>query len=271
MAEWSERLHPPTRPKAGVEKGAFVSPRARLGKGVAVAAGASVAAGATIGDRTVLHPGARVGEGARIGADCVLYPNAVVLERCVVGDRCILHAGAVIGADGFGYVWDGKAQRKIPQRGIVRLEDDVEIGANSAVDRATFGETVVGRGAKIDNLVQIGHNCVVSEHVILCAQVGLAGSARVGRRAVLAGQVGVNDHVTIGEGAVLTGQTGVTSDAPAGSVLSGVPEMPHRKWLRSSALFARLPELSRRLEELARRLERLEKGGGGWSSESPRS
>ncbi|HEY7369019.1 MAG TPA: UDP-3-O-(3-hydroxymyristoyl)glucosamine N-acyltransferase [Thermoanaerobaculia bacterium] len=263
MAAFSERLFPPSRPKPGVERGAFVSPKARLGKGVAIAAGASVAAGARIGDRTILHPGARVGEDATVGADCVLYPNAVVRDRCAVGDRCILHAGAVIGADGFGYVWDGEAQRKIPQRGIVRLEDDVEIGANSAVDRATFGETVVGRGTKIDNLVQIGHNCVVAEHVILCAQVGLAGSSRVGRRAVLAGQVGVNDHVTIGEGAVMTGQTGVTADAPAGAVLSGVPEMPHRQWLRSSALFARLPELSRRLEDLARRLERLEKGGGG--------
>jgi UDP-3-O-[3-hydroxymyristoyl] glucosamine N-acyltransferase len=248
-----------------------VDSTARLGRGVSIAAGASVGAGASIGDRTALYPGARVGEGAVIGADCVLHPNAVVADACRVGDRCILHAGSVIGADGFGYVWDGEAHRKIPQAGIVRLEENVEIGANTAIDRATFGETVIGRGTKIDNLVQIGHNCVVEEHAILCAQVGLAGSSRIGRRVTLAGQVGVNDHITIGEGAVLTGQTGVTGNVPAGAVLSGFPEMPHRQWLRASALFARLPELARRLDDLARRLERLEKGGGGWSSESPKS
>ena len=271
LAGWLERFLPPARLRPGVAAGARVHRTARIGKGAAVAAGATVAAGARIGPRASLSAGAYVGEGAVIGEDTVLHANAVVAERCVVGARCILHPGVVVGSDGFGYVWDGKAHRKIPQVGIVRIGDDVEIGANSAIDRATLGETQVGRGTKIDNLVQIGHNVVVGEDVVLCGQAGIAGSARLEDRVTLAGQVGVNDHVTVGKGAIATGQAGVTGSVAAGAVVSGMPAAPHREFLKRSALVARLPELARRLESAEKRLAELEKGGSSWKSESPKS
>ncbi len=182
-----------------------------------MAAGATVEAGAVIGARTVLCAGSFVGRDAVIGADCYLHPNSAVLERCSVGARCVLQAGSVVGSDGFGYAWDGSRHRKIPQKGIVRIEDDVEVGANSAIDRATLGETVIGRGTKIDNLVQVGHNVVIGEDSLLCGQSGIAGSSRLGRRVTLAGQVGVGDHVTIGDGTIATGQAGVIGDLPAGA------------------------------------------------------
>jgi UDP-3-O-[3-hydroxymyristoyl] glucosamine N-acyltransferase len=240
---------------------------ARIGSGVSIAAGATVEAGAVVGARTVLSSGTFVGRGAVLGADCYLHPNAAVLERCRIGARCILQAGAVVGSDGFGYVWDGERHRKIPQLGIVRIEDDVEVGANTAIDRATLGETVVGRGTKIDNLVQVGHNVVVGEHSILCGQAGIAGSARLERRVTLAGQVGVNDHITIGEGSIATGQAGVTGNLPAGGVFSGMPAAPHREFLRRAALVARLPELARRLDDVERRTAGAGKGGKPWKSE----
>jgi UDP-3-O-[3-hydroxymyristoyl] glucosamine N-acyltransferase len=271
LARWLELSRPPTRHRAGVQRGARVHRTARIAKSASIAPGATVAAGARVGNRTRISEGAFVGEKAQIGDDCVLHVNAVVAEGCVVGSRCILHPGAVVGSDGFGYVWDGAAHRKIPQVGTVRIGDDVEIGANSAIDRATLGETSIGRGTKIDNLVQVGHNVVIGEDVILCGQVGIAGSARVEDRATLAGQVGVNDHVTVGKGAIATGQAGVTGSIASGEVVSGMPAAPHRDFLRRAALVARLPELARRLEALEKRLTEIEKGGPSWRSESPKS
>ena len=271
LGRWLEARFPPARPRAGIAAGARVHRTARIGKGASIAAGATVAAGARVGPRARVSGGAFVGERAEIGEDTVLHANVVVGERCVVGSRCILHPGVVVGADGFGYVWDGKAHRKIPQVGIVRIGDDVEVGANSAIDRATLGETRIGRGTKIDNLVQVGHNVVVGEDAILCGQAGIAGSARLEDRVTLAGQSGVNDHVTMGRGAIATGQAGVTASVEPGAVVSGMPAGPHREFLRSSALFARLPQLVRRLERLEKRLAEIEKGGSSWSSESPKS
>jgi UDP-3-O-[3-hydroxymyristoyl] glucosamine N-acyltransferase len=271
LALWLEILLPPSRPRAGVARGARVHPTARIGRGASIAAGATVSASARVGARTRISEGSFVGEGTAIGEDCFLHPNVVVRERCVVGDRCILHSGVVIGSDGFGYVWDGKAHRKIPQVGIVRIGDDVEIGANTAIDRATLGETRIGRGTKIDNLVQVGHNVAVGEDAILCGQAGIAGSARLEDRVTLAGQVGVNDHVTVGRGAIATGQAGVTGSVAAGAVVSGMPAAPHRDFLKRAAIVARLPELARRLDELERRLAEIEKGGPSWRSESPKS
>jgi UDP-3-O-[3-hydroxymyristoyl] glucosamine N-acyltransferase len=272
LALWLEVYFPPARPRPGVSRGAHVHRTARLGRGLSIAPGATVEAGAVIGARTVLSAGAFVGREAVLGEDCYLHVNAAVLERCRVGARCILQAGAVVGSDGFGYVWDGERHRKIPQLGIVRIEDDVELGANSAIDRATLGETVVERGTKIDNLVQVGHNVVVGEHSILCGQAGIAGSARLERRVTLAGQVGVNDHITIGEGSIATGQAGVTGNLPAGGVFSGMPAAPHRDFLRRAALIARLPELARRLDEIERRTAGgAAKGGKPWKSASRKS
>jgi UDP-3-O-[3-hydroxymyristoyl] glucosamine N-acyltransferase len=256
LAVWLEAFRPRPRSKRGVQRGAFVHPSARLGPGVAVAPGATVSAGARIGSRTVLAAGAFVGENASIGEDCILHPNAAVLDGCRIGARCVLQAGAVVGADGFGYVWDGEAHRKVPQVGTVRVEDDVEIGANATIDRATLGETVVGRGTKIDNLVQIGHNVIVGEHSLLCGQAGIGGSSKLGRRVTLAGQVGISDHVTIGDGAVLTGQAGIARQGrvEAGAVLSGMPALPHREFLRRAALLGRLEKALERLAVLEKKL-----------------
>ena len=256
LAAWLEIFRPSTRPKAGIARGASVHRTAKLGPGVAVAPGATIEAGARVGARTVLAAGAYVGENASIGEDCILHPNAAVLHGCRIGARCVLQAGAVVGSDGFGYVWDGSAHRKVPQVGSVKIEDDVEIGANSAIDRATLGETVVGRGTKIDNLVQIGHNVTIGEHSLLCGQAGIGGSSRLGRGVTLAGQVGISDHVTIGDGAVLTGQAGIArmGRVEAGAVLSGMPALPHREFLRRAALLGRLEKALERLAELERRM-----------------
>ena len=273
LAAWLETWRPPARPRPGISKKAHVHPSARLGRGVSVAAGATIEAGAVVGARSVLSAGSFVGKEAVLGEDCHLHVNAAVLERCRVGARGILHAGAVVGSDGFGYVWDGERHRKIPQLGIVRVEEDVEIGANAAIDRATIGQTVIGRGTRIDNLVQIGHNVVVGEHSLICGQAGIGGSARLGRRVTLAGQVGVSDHVVIGDGAVATGQAGLVrgSKIAAGAIVSGMPAAPHPEFLRSAAWVARLPELARRLGELEKKPARKEEGGERWKSESPKS
>ena len=273
LAAWLAVWRPPARPSPGVSKGARVHPSAKLGKGVAIAAGATVEAGAVVGDRTVLSAGSFVGRDAFLGEDCFLHPHAAVLERCRVGARGILHAGAVVGSDGFGYLWDGARHRKVPQLGIVRVEEDVEIGANAAIDRATLGETLIGRGTKIDNLVQVGHNVVVGEHSLLCGQAGVAGSARIGRRVTLAGQVGVSDHVVLGDGVIATGQAGIVRGAniEAGAVISGMPAQRHRDFLRSAAWYARLPELAKRVERLEARAAGGGEGGATWKSESPKS
>jgi UDP-3-O-[3-hydroxymyristoyl] glucosamine N-acyltransferase len=258
FAHWLGRVRPPKRPRPGVSREARVARTARIGKGASIGPAAVIAAGASIGARAVVESGAYVGEGAQIGDDTWIHPNASVLEGCRVGQRCVIHSGAVVGSDGFGYVWDGAAHRKIPQVGIVRIEDDVEIGANSTIDRATLGETVIGRGTKIDNLVQIGHNVVIGEHVIVCGQAGIAGSSRIGSRATLAGQAGVGDHVTVGDAATLTGQSGVVSGSRVapGAVVSGMPAVAHREFLKAAALVARLPLI-------LRRIEMLEKAAGG--------
>jgi UDP-3-O-[3-hydroxymyristoyl] glucosamine N-acyltransferase len=260
LARWLELRHSPARPRAGKARGAFVDRTARLGAGVAVAAGATVSARARIGARTVISAGAFVGEGAELGEDCLLHPNAAVLAGCRVGARCVLQAGAVVGSDGFGYVWDGAGHHKIPQIGIVRVEEDVEIGANSAIDRATLGETVIGRGTKIDNLVQVGHNVVVGPHSVFCGQAGVGGSSRIGRGVTLAGQVGISDHVMIGDGAILTGQAGVArrGRVDAGAVLSGMPALPHREFLRRAALVGKLEAALERLTALEKRIAKAE-------------
>ncbi len=273
MATLLELFLPAAPLRRGISKRAHVHSTATLGRGVSVAAGATVEAGAVIGARTVLSAGSFVGREAVVGEDCYLHPNAAVLERCSIGARCVLQAGAVVGSDGFGYVWDGSRHRKIPQKGIVRIGDDVEIGANSAIDRATLGETVIGRGTKIDNLVQVGHNVVVGEDSLLCGQAGIAGSSRLGRRVTLAGQAGIGDHAAIENGVTVTAQAGVVSRGrvPPGAVVSGMPAAPHREFLRRAALVARLPELARRLEQVERTLAGVREGGEPWKSESPKS
>jgi UDP-3-O-[3-hydroxymyristoyl] glucosamine N-acyltransferase len=258
-------FNPVPRPPAGVSPWAHVDAQASLGSDVTIFPCVFVSRGARVGARTVLYPGVFLGDDVEIGDDCALHPNVVVRHGCKVGNRVIIHAGAVIGSDGFGYAGRGDERVKIPQAGTVEIHDDVEIGANAAVDRATFGSTVIGRGAKLDNLVQIAHNVAVGEDSIIAAQVGIAGSTRIGRNVILAGQAGVVNHLDIGDGAVIGPQSGVGRSVPKGAkVSSGLHAAPHQEWLKVMLLLPRLPELwalTRRLErKISELLRRSEKG-----------
>ncbi|MBI3074505.1 MAG: UDP-3-O-(3-hydroxymyristoyl)glucosamine N-acyltransferase [Deltaproteobacteria bacterium] len=243
MARVARHFEPARAKRRGVAPSADVAPDAVIGADVEVQAGAHVAGGVRIGDRSVISAGAFLGENVQIGADAVLHPNVVVRDGCRIGDRVILHPGVVVGADGFGFAWDGACHLKIPQAGIVAIEDDVEVGANATIDRATFGETRIGRGTKIDNLVHIGHNVVVGENVLIVAQTGVAGSCRIEDGAAIGGQVGMIPHVTVGKGAKIVPQSGIAKDVPAGEVVAGSPAMPHRVWLRVAAILPKLPDL----------------------------
>ncbi len=241
---------------AGISAKASVHPGARLGKGVRVGDFCVVEAGAEIGDGATLLPQVYVGRGAKIGRDALLYPQVVVREECVLGARAIVHSGTVIGSDGFGFTTDRKTGRhtKIPQIGNVVINDDVEIGANVTIDRATLGSTVIGPGAKIDNLVQLGHNAKIGRDCLVVSQTGIAGSTTVGNNVILAGQAGVAGHLTIGDGAIITAQTGVMSDVPPRTTLFGSPGRPHREAFKLQALYGRLPEIVERLKALEKKL-----------------
>jgi len=223
---------PPRSFAPGIADTAAVSPDARIGEGVSVQPRAVIEDGAVIGDRTVIGAGAFVGMNSRIGADTRLFPHAVVNDNCLVGDRCVIHSGAVIGGDGFGYVPDAEGRNvKIPQVGRVVIEDDVEIGCNTTIDRGTFGDTIIRRGVKIDNLVQIAHNDEIGEDSVLCAQVGISGSVRVGRNVMMGGQVGIADHVEIGDRVMMAGKSGLAARKKVSSdqILLGAPARPLRE------------------------------------------
>jgi UDP-3-O-[3-hydroxymyristoyl] glucosamine N-acyltransferase len=211
-----------------------------------------------LGDRVTLYPGVFIGDDCTLGDDTVVYPSATVLARCRIGARVIIGSGSVIGSDGFGFVLHAGRHHKIPQRGGVIIEDDVELGANVTIDRATHGQTVIGRGTKIDDQVHVAHNVAVGEHAILVAQVGIAGSTTVGRYVVMGGQAGVSDHVTIGDGAMIAAKAGVVGNVEAGARMGGVPAMPHVEAARSVVALRHLPALRRQVQELERRLANLE-------------
>jgi len=233
-------FHPPEVLPPGIHPTAVVAGSAEIGAGVHVGAHAVIKEGAKIGARSAIDAGTVIGTGAVVGEDCVLHPRVVLYPRVVRGHRVIVHAGSVIGSDGFGYVQEGGRHVKVPQVGTVVVGDDVEIGANTTIDRATLGTTRIGKGTKIDNLVQVAHNNVIGEHCVLAAQVGLAGSVTLGRYVLLGGQVGVGDHVTVGERSMVGGQGGVIGDVPAASVLWGTPAQPRREYLRQIAALKRL-------------------------------
>ncbi len=243
---------PGTHPSAVVATDARVAPDASIGPLCVLDREAEVGAG------TILEAQVFVGAGARIGRGCHIFPQVTLREGVLLGDRVTVHSGAVIGADGFGYARDGRRYVKIPQVGRVVIGDDVEIGANATIDRATLGETRIGRGTKIDNLVQIGHNVRVGEDTVVVAQVGISGSSRIGSRVTLAGQVGVVDHVEIGDDVIVGAQSGVTKDIPPGSLVLGSPAIPHAEFKRQLATVARLPVLRRTLRALEERLAALE-------------
>ena len=247
----------PYQPK-GIDPNTWISPTAKLGKDLTLHPFVCIGDRCSIGDRVTLYPGVYVGEDSAIGEDSILYSNVSVYSGAVVGKRVILHSGVVVGGDGFGYVKEGKKNVKIPQVGRVEIEDDVEIGANSTIDRAALGKTIIRRGAKIDNLVQVAHNVVIGEDTILCAQVGISGSTKIGNNVTLAGQVGVVDHVEIGDNVIVGAQAGVMNDLPANQAYVGTPSYPHREYLRMVAAFPKLPEMRKTLIEIAKRLKKIE-------------
>jgi len=248
-----------SRPPAGIHRLALVEPGAVVAADASIGPFAVVSDGALIGARTILYPHVSVGRDAEIGADCVIHAHVSIRERVRLGDRVVLQDGVVIGADGYGFARrrDG-THEKIPQVGGVVIEDDVEIGANTTVDRPAVGETRIGAGSKIDNLVQIAHGVQVGRNVLLAAQVGVAGSSVIEDQVTLAGQVGVAGHLTIGKGTIATAQTGIPNSVDPGSFISGYPAIPNRDWLKSSAVFRKLPELRRLLADLERRIAELE-------------
>lgn len=247
--EVAEGVHP----TATVDPSALVDPTARIDAHATIRPGATVEAGATIGAHSY------VGEGCHIGAGAVLYPHVVLVQDVELGPGVIVHAGAIIGADGFGYAWDGRQRMKIPQVGGVTIGASAEIGANSCIDRATCGETRVGEGAKIDNLVQVAHNVTIGAHGAIASQTGISGSCRIGDRVVMGGQAAISDHLTLVDDVTLAGRTGVTGDLTESGVYAGFPAQPGMAGIRQLALIAQLPDLVKRLRDLERRISELER------------
>lgn len=249
----------PSPPRVGVSPQAHIDPSAFVGAETQVYPGAVIDARARVGARCLLYPGVYIGPDSTVGDDCVLHPHVVLYYGVEVGNRVILHAGVVLGADGFGYRFRNGRFEKIPQLGSVRVEDDVEIGANTTVDRGMIGPTVVGAGTKLDNLVMIGHNCQIGRHNVFASQVGLAGSCSTGDYVRLAGQVGTADHVHLGQGVSVGAKAGVARDIPAGETQVGCPARPEMEELKIVMATARTPEMRKQIRDLEKRMEELEK------------
>jgi len=251
-------FHPGPQLPQGVQPGAAVDPSARISPAATVSAGCVVGARVTIGAGSVLHPNVVIGDDAVVGEGCLLHAGVVIRERCLLGDRVIVQPNAVIGSDGFGFAPDGPRYAKIPQVGRVVIEDDVEIGACTCIDRGTLGDTRIARGTKIDNLVQIGHNTVVGEDCILVAQVGISGSTVIGRHCTFGGQSGSAGHLTVGDNVTIASRGGVSGNVAGGQVMAGFPLLPHRDWLKAAMTMTHLPEMRRELQQLRQRLQALE-------------
>ena len=249
---------PPPKPTPGIHPTAVIADSVVLGKEVCVGPYCVLEEGVVLGDRTVLSGHVHIGYKTTVGADCIFYPHVSIYELTQIGDRVILHSGVVVGADGFGYAVDAKGVRtKIPQIGHVVLEDDVEMGANSAVDRARFGKTRIGKGTKIDNLVQIGHNVVIGEHSVLCGQVGVSGSSTIGSMVILAGQAGLAGHLEVGDGAIVGAQAGVMKDVPPKEFVIGSPAINHLMAKKLIANTLTLPKLKERVKHLEKQIDQL--------------
>ena len=260
FARIAERfVETPGRPAPGVHPSAVVAPGAKIGKDVAIGALTVVEDGASIGDGAVLYPQVYVGARATVGAGSLLWPQVVVRERCQVGARVILHSGVVVGSDGFGFATEKGVHHKIPQVGIVVIEDDVEIGANTTIDRARFGRTVVGRGSKLDNLVQLAHNVSIGPGCLVAAQAGISGSTKLGAYVIVAGQVGMVGHVEVGDRAVVTAKAGVPKDIPAGAMVAGDRGRDLKRHMKETAALGRLPEALEEIRRLRKEIEALKK------------
>jgi UDP-3-O-[3-hydroxymyristoyl] glucosamine N-acyltransferase len=258
MARVLESFAPPAiRPAPGADPQSRIDPNAKIGADVSIGAFSIVSAGASIGRGTIIYPQVYIGPEVVIGEDCQIFPNVTIRERIQIGSRVIIHAGSVLGTDGFGYRWDGTKQAKIPQIGTVIIEDDVEIGSCVCIDRAKFSSTRIGRGTKIDNLVQIAHNVTIGPHCVIVGQAGLAGSATLGTRVILGGQTALRDHVHIGDGAMVAACAAVASDVPPGEIVSGMPALPHRQSLRENAAMRRLPDLVTQMRKLEEEIKKI--------------
>ena len=244
----------PSRKPRGISDLAFVAKGARVSEDASIAPYAHIEDGAVVDKEVTVYPFVYVGENVTVGAGTTLYPNVTIYDGVTIGKGVTIHGGAVIGSDGFGYTWDGNKHVKIPQLGTVEIEDDVEIGANVTIDRASLGKTVIRAGVKIDNLVQIAHNVSVGENSIIVAQVGIAGSATIGRNVVLAGQAGVRDHVTVGNNVQAGGQTGITKDVPENMLIMGTPHLPFKEWAKLQGYFKLLPQLFVRMKAVEKEL-----------------
>lgn len=244
----------PKKGMKGISPLAFVSPGAHVAGEASIAPYVFIGDGAVIKGNVTLFPFVYIGDNTVIDEDTTIYPHVTIYNDVLIGKRVIIHGGTVIGSDGFGYMWDGKKHAKIPQLGNVEIEDDVEIGANVAVDRASLGKTIIRKGTKIDNLVQIAHNVSIGENSVIVAHVGIAGSATIGNNVVLAGQVGVKDHTTIGNNVQAGGQTGITKDVPDNMLIMGTPHMPHREWMKLQNYLKKLPALFERIKKVEQKL-----------------
>ncbi|MDE3221576.1 MAG: UDP-3-O-(3-hydroxymyristoyl)glucosamine N-acyltransferase [Nitrospirota bacterium] len=248
----------PIAPPRGIDATVVRGIESQIGPDVSIWPGVTLGDRVTIGARVTLYPGVFVGDDTTIGDDTLLYPNVVVREGCTIGARVIIHSGTVVGSDGFGYVQDQGRHYKIPQLGGVTIEDDVELGANVTVDRATLGQTIIKQGTKIDNLVQIAHNVTIGAHSILVAQVGIAGSTRVGHHVMIGGQAGLADHLVIGDQVMIAARAGVNRSLEPNQIVSGAPVMPHEVWVKAQAVIPRLPELRQAVRTLEERVKQLE-------------
>ena len=243
--------------KTGIDPLAFVSPKATIGSDVYIGAFACIGDGAVIGDGTQVYPHVVIGDGVKIGQQCLLYPNVTIYQGCQLGNGVTIHAGSVIGADGFGFAPNVEGYEKIPQIGIVVIEDNVEIGANTCIDRSTMGQTIIHRGVKLDNLIQVAHNCEIGENTVMSAQVGVAGSTKVGSWCMFGGQVGLAGHITVGDHVNLGAQSGVPSSLKANQTLIGTPPMEPTPYFKSQAIFRRLPDMYKELSALRKEIEEL--------------
>ena len=245
--------------KTGIDPLAYIAPTAKIGENTYIGPFACVGDYAEVGDNTSLHPHATVGSGAKVGSDCILYPHATVYHDCRIGNGCILHAGSVVGADGFGFAPSPEGYEKIPQIGIVILEDNVEIGANTCIDRATMGATVIHKGVKLDNLIQIAHNVEVGSNTVMASQVGIAGSTKVGEWCMFGGQVGLAGHIKVGDKVNCGAQSGIANNTKSGSTIMGSPAFEVKGFMKSSAAFKKLPEIYLELNAMKKELEELKK------------
>ncbi len=255
-----EHFFQPYKPKPGIHPLSFISPIAKIGKNVSIGAFAFIGDDVEIGNRTVIFPSVAIYPRTRLGRDCTIHSHVSIREDSFIGNRVIIHNGAVIGSDGFGYIQDKrKVHIKIPQKGIVVIEDDVEIGANTTIDRASLGKTIIRKGTKIDNLVQIAHNVEIGSNVILVAQTGIAGSSKIGKNVMAGGQVGIADHIEIGDNVILAAKSGVTKSIPADSMVAGIPHLDIRDWRKAWVSIPQLYDLLKEMKRLKKKVDELEK------------